>query len=357
VNAKPETIKSEEAAWRHFAAVFLRVFWGGAAIIFLIILLVDPYHVVPFSLPIERGIVSISQRHMYPQIVRSRRYDSLIIGTSTSRLLNPELLDKPFGVRFANMAMNAMTAWEQMQMVDLFIRTVGPPKVMILGLDTVWCDQEADKHRTFYGFPEWLYDDNPWNDYLYLFNTATAEITGREIGYQFGLYRARLRKDGYGVFVPPEGQYDFAKAQRLIWGSGGPRAVSDAPPPTLPPQERDALKFPALAWLDDALARLPSSSLKILTFTPVHVAAQPRPGTHAAAVEAECKARVAALARRHEAKLIDWRIASPITRTDTNYWDSSHYRVPIATRFAEEIRRAALSGLPSQDGSYRILVP
>jgi hypothetical protein len=357
MNAKPEMVISEEAAWRHFAAVFLRIFWGGAAIVFLLILLVDPYHVVPFSLPIERAIVSISQRYMYPQIVRSRRYDSLIVGSSTSRLLDPELLDKSFGVRFANMAMNAMMAWEQMQMVDLFIRTAGPPKVLIVGLDTVWCDQEADKHRTLYGFPEWMYDDNPWNDALYLFNTATAEITGREIGYQFGLYRARLRHDGYGVFVPPDERYDFAKAQRLIWGAGGPRALPDMPPPTLSPQERAALTFPALAWLDDALARLPSQSMKILAFAPVHIAAQPRPGTRAAAVEAECKARVAVLARRHQAKLIDWRIASPITRTDTNYWDSVHYRVSIATRFAEEIQRAVLLGQPSQDDSYRVLVP
>jgi hypothetical protein len=27
----------------------------------------------------------------------------------------------------------------------------------------------ADRNRiTFRGFPEWLYDDNPWNDYLHL---------------------------------------------------------------------------------------------------------------------------------------------------------------------------------------------
>jgi hypothetical protein len=357
MNAEPEMVKSEAAAWRHFAAVFLRVFWGGAAIVYLLILLVDPYHVVPFSLPIDRAIVSISQRHMYPQVVRSGRYDSLIIGTSTSRLLDPKLLDKSFGVRFANMAMNAMTAWEQMRMVDLFIQTVGPPKVLIVGLDVVWCDRKADRHRTLYGFPDWIYDDNPWNDYPYLFNTATAEIAGRQIGYQFGLYRARLRPDGYGVFVPPEAQYDFAKAQRLIWGAGGPKALPDAQPPTLSSQERAALVFPALAWLDAALAQLPSSSTKILAFTPVHVAAQAKPGTHAAAVEAECKSRVAAIARRHGAKLIDWRIASPMTRNDANYWDSSHYRVSVATRFADEIRQAARLGQSSGDGNYRLLVP
>ena len=46
---------------------------------------------------------------------------------------------------------------------------------------------------------------------------------------------------------------------------------------------------------------------------PVHVAAQAWPGTREAALEAECKARIAAIGRARGAKVIDWRIASPIT--------------------------------------------
>ena len=59
---------------------------------------------------------------MYPQIVRSKRFDSLIIGTSTSRLLDPELLDRLFHVRLANLAMDSTMAWEQKTMLDLFLR-------------------------------------------------------------------------------------------------------------------------------------------------------------------------------------------------------------------------------------------
>jgi hypothetical protein len=202
-----------------------------------------------------------------------------------------------------------------------------------------------------------MYDDDPWNDFPYLFNTATAEITGRQIGYQLGLYRERLRRDGYGVFVPPEEQYDFAKAQQKIWERHKQKFIPDAPPYVLSAQERADLSFPALSWLDAALARMSSSSMKILAFTPVHVANQGWPGTRTAAVEAECKARVVAVARRRGAKVIDWRIASPITRNDANYWDESHYRVPIARRLADEMAQAVKLGQPSRDGDYRILVP
>jgi len=354
-----QTNMDADAQWRRFVAVFLRVLVGGAAIIYLFVLLIDPYDDVAFSLALDRQIVSISQRHMYPQIVRSRRFDALIVGDSTSRLLDPELLDREFGVHFANLAMDSATAWEQKTMLDYFIRKSGPPRALIVGLDGQWCDPEADGKRriTFRGFPDWLYDDNPWNDYLYLFNSETVEIAVRLLGYQFGLHRIRVRYDGYHVFVPPESEYDLARARRNVWGRRKPEIPPDIPPPPLSAAERQALAFPALGWLDAGLARLPAGSLKILAFMPVNVAAQAWPGTYDAAVEAECKSRIVDIARARGAKLIDWRFNSPLTHDDANYWDALHYRVPIATRIAKELGEAVLQEHASPDGSYRILVP
>jgi hypothetical protein len=342
------------ADWRGFVGLFLRVLIGGIAIVYLFILLVDPYGVVPFSLPLDRRIVSVNQRFMYPQIVRSKRFDSLIIGTSTSRLFNPELLDRSFHVHFANLAVDAATPWEQQAMLDLFLRKVGPPKVLIVGLDADrWCNQGADRNLTILrGFPHWLYDDNPWNDYLYLFNYGTLEIAGRLVGYQFGLYPERIRYDGYNALVSPESQYDAERARRriLAW------TPTEAPVPPLSAEERSRLIFPALSWLDDSLARLPTDSRKILAFTPIHVAALPQPGTPTANIEAECKARVAAIGRGRGATVIDWRIASGLTRADANFWDVWHHRVPVADQIAQALADAALTGHDSEDGSYAILV-
>ena len=342
--------------WRRFVGLLLGVFAGGAALVALFILLIDPYNVVAFSLPLDRRIVSINQRHMYPQIARSGRFDSLIVGSSTSRLLDPQSLDKPFNARFANLAMNAMRAFEQVTMIDLFRRAVGTPKVLIVGLDGVWCDPNADRNRTAYGFPEWMYDDDSWNDYPHLFNAATAEIAVRLIGYKLGLYRERVRFDGYEVFTPPEQDYDLVRARLGLWGTRGPQALPDRPPPALPEQELRAAPFPAVTWLDDALAKL-SSTRVILAYMPVHISAQPWPDTRDAALEAECKARIAAVARKHRATVIDWRIPSALTRDDANYWDGLHYRLPIAARIADDIAAAALEDKPSRDGSYRLTSP
>jgi hypothetical protein len=88
---------------------------------------------------------------------------------------------------------------------------------------------------------------------------------------------------------------------------------------------------------------------------PVHVAAQRWPGTREAAVEAECKAQITAIGRAHGAKVIDWRIASPITTNDSNYWDGLHYRLPIAQRIARELIEAAVNSAESPEGDYRLL--
>jgi len=349
-----KTDESKAPDWWAFVLLFLGVLVGGAAAIYLFILLVDPYDTVPFSLPIDRRIVSISDRFMYPQIVRSKRFDSLVIGTSTSRLLDPQVLDRSFHVRFANLAMSSAMAWEQKTMLDLFVRTVGPPKVLIVGLDGVWCAQNADRDRiTFRGFPDWLYDDNPWEKYLYLFNSGTLEIAGRLVGYHLHLYRERIRYDGYEVFVPPESQYDLVRAHEAIWHNFRPPVHEQRP---LTAGELGQLSFPALDWLDAALARFPSTTMTILAFMPVNVAALPSPGTREAEIEAECKQRIVAIGRKDGAKVIDWRFPSPLTQNETNYWDPLHYRVPVATRIAEQLGAAALAGHESDDGSYRFLV-
>jgi len=341
--------------WRRFVILFLGVFVGGIVAAALFILLLDPYDMVPFSLPIERPLVSGSQRFAYPQAMRSKQFDSIIVGSSTARLIDPEQLNGPFGTRFANMAMNASSAWEQWRTFEYFRRKAGAPKVLIIGIDDAWCDPNADRDRIRHGFPEWMYDDDKWNDYANLFNSGTLEIAARLVGYHLGLYRARSRYDGFEVFTPPESDYVLERARAGIWIGQAPRPLPNVPPPPLPDEEKRRLKFPALAWMDAMLGEVPATTTKVLAFMPVHVAAQAWPGTRDAAVEAECKARIAAIGRAHGAKVIDWRIASPITTNDTNYWDGLHYRLPIAQQIGRELIEATLNGTEPADGSYRIV--
>ena len=43
----------EPTSWRQFVVQFLSTFAGGIVLVYLFILLVDPYDLVPFSLPLD----------------------------------------------------------------------------------------------------------------------------------------------------------------------------------------------------------------------------------------------------------------------------------------------------------------
>ena len=299
-------------------------------------------------------IIDLNQRFMYPQIVRSRRYDGALFGTSTIRLIDPAALGPLFNARFANLGLNAGTPWEQMRLADLFLRHVPNPKAMIFGLDRTWCASDADRELlTFRTFPRWLYDESRLGDAIELLNMKSLEIAARVALNRLGLMPERIRPDGYEVFVPPDASYDLARARTHI------RAIPEPAPPApgdaISAAERAALAMPALPWLDDLLGHVPAATTKILVFPPVHVSVQPAPGSPEEAAEAECKARVARIARRRGATVVDFRRRSPVTAEDSNYWDPLHYRVGIAARVAAALREAQATGREPPDGFYRVL--
>ncbi len=338
-----------------FIKAVIAVTVGAAGLLWLAIALLDPFGVSPLRLPIARPIMDINQRYMYPQIVRARAHDSVVIGTSTSRLLDPDALNAAFGGRFANLAMNAATAWEQTELAKLWLRQNPQPKAFIVGLDHMWCQEEGELQRiTFRGFPEWMYDENRWNDLGHIFSMQTLEISGRLLLHQFGLMPERIRADGYAVFTPPEATYDLDRARWHIWREvPGGRISPMTPPVALSQAEAEALRFPALAWLDGLLSQVPATAFRMLAVMPVHVAAQPRPGSRQAAVAAACGERIAAIARRHGVPYVDFAIPSPITSEDANYWDPLHYRLPIAQRIIDGMK-AARAGQNAPDGLYRL---
>jgi hypothetical protein len=339
---------------RSFIGMFLSVVAGLSALVLSFILLLDPYGVSPVQLPLKRAIMDINQRYMYPQVVRTRAFDSVVIGTSTSRLLDPEALNAAFGGRFANLAMNAGTAWEQTELAKLYLRHNPAPRTAIIGLDHVWCAPGAAIEKiTFRGFPEWMYDENALNDLPQVFNLQTLEITGRLALFHVGLMPERIRRDGYEVFTPPESTYDLARARFHLWKARPEGAVRPVVPPVnLSTEETRALVFPAVAWLDDLLARMPRETRRILAYMPVHIAAQPTPGSRDAAILDACKARIDEVARRHGAKVVDFAIHSPVTQEDSNYWDPLHYRLPIADRITAGLKAAVETGADDPGGLF-----
>jgi hypothetical protein len=339
--APPDADAKSAAAWRRFVALLISATFAGILLVLAFVTAFDPYGIGPLARRDRPVLMDLNQRYMYPQIVRSGRFDSAVFGTSTVRLLEPQKLSALFGGTFANLAMNSATPWEQLQIADLFLRHAPAPRTVVWGLDPLWCEPDATTERkrlTFRGFPATFYDENPWNDWPEYLNLKTIEIAWRMLMYRLRLMPERYRNDGYEVFTPPEATYDLARAQGHIWeGKRERRIVPQSPPAEPSTAERASWSFPALAWLDEMLARLPRETKVILAFPPVHVAVQPIPGSVAAAYEGACKDALAAVARRHNALALDFRKASEVTSVDSNYWDPLHYRLPIADRLADAL--------------------
>lgn len=349
--------------WRRWTRNFVATVLLLVAILFGFIAALDPFGSRVSAGQAARPLMDLNQRFMYPQLVRSGRFDAAVFGTSTMRLLDPAILSQGLGASVVNLAMNAATPWEQFQMAELFTRKTPAPKAVIWGVDQLWCDADATtpaKRLTPRPFPPWLYDDKSWNDWPELINLTTLEIAGRLFAHKFGLLPERIRGDGYEVFTPPEERYDLARARFHLfenYGGVAPDLSPIAPPVAVSAEERASWRFPALDWLDGALAALPVATQKLLVLPPIHLGGLPREGSAGWERYHACKAALGSLAAKHGATIVDYAYASPITREDANYWDPLHFRLPIARRVEADLIAVAHGAQPRAGDAVRVSKP
>lgn len=338
------------APWSGFLKTFLLTLGGLLLLAGGLVFWANPYRNLPLA-PADRPMMDINQRFLYPATARDLAFDSAVFGTSSIRLLRPDRLEAALGGTFAQLAMNSATAYEQARLAELFLRVRADagrtPRTVLLGIDSVWCGEGADFARyTQRAFPEWMYDDDPWNDLAFMLNGKTVEIAGRMVGYSLGLDEPRFEATGYANFLPPATDYDLARAREHIYGSPEPRPViPQDPPEAIPAAERAAWPFGTHALLRELIAATPAETTLVLAFVPYHAYIQGPPGSRAAAIMDECKRRVVGLAEAHpRALVLDFMMPSPITTRDENYWDPLHYGVETAAEVVDLIGRAVRQG-------------
>lgn len=336
--------------WQRYTRRLLLTALGLAAVLYTFILVLDPYQNVPFSPSFERAPISTNQRFSYPAVARDPRFDAVILGTSTARLIDPAALGAATGARFANLAMNSATAYEQQRIYDLFRRHHAQPRFVVIGLDEAWCVRDGQPPRyTFRDFPEWMYDDNRWNDLVYLFNDKALEDAVRMLELLLGEREPKYRRDGFHDFTADFPPYDAARIARRLY-RGRPREVPAAP---VPAQRRHPdWPMPLIPQLATLLRQTPPSTRVVLLFPPLHAAYI---ASHAA-IFGECKGRVTALAATHaNSAVLDYLFVSPLTRNDLNYWDPVHFTHPLALRVTADLD-AALRGEAPGTGAVRYSV-
>jgi len=308
--------------------------------VFLFVALVDPTDSLPLSPAFDRYPAATNQRFSYPSIARSGEFDSLILGTSTTRMLEPASLDKSLGVRFANLSMNSATWWEQQQIFNLFLKNHRKPKLIIWGIDTIWCTPSSPGPRlTSRTFPDWLYDDNKWNNYLHILNFKTIERAGKQLGFLLGLRAAVYGKDGYKTLNKKGTPYNLEKARRKIYGQVTPIAPAKAlKGPAIDQATRKGWSFPNLKTLEKLVSQVDGDSRIILMMVPYHRYIQGAPNSRTELRYNECKKRSFEIAARFKnVDVIDFMFRSPFTNEDRNYWDPLHFNEQGAKQIEDSL--------------------
>jgi len=318
--------------WNKFWPRTIRLTLILMLFIYTLIILVDPYDSFAISIPAKRVPIVQNQRFSFPAIAKNSSFDSLIIGTSTTRLLNPDILDSEFDAKFVNLSMNSATAYEQYKIYDLFRENHGFIKHIIFGVDRVWCDVREEPNKyTFRPFPPWLYDNNKWNNYLYMFNDKGLENSVRLIEYWIGKREPKYAINGYSNFLVDDNQYDLKKAENKLYGNSNNKKAFTirymASKNTPVTNKKANYTFPIHNLMSDILLSLDKDTIKIILFVPYHYK-----NIYANFERYEqCKTDILKLSNNFEnIYLVDFMFFSDITTKDSNYWDSLHYRIDIA---------------------------
>jgi hypothetical protein len=336
------------SAWRRFFRTAVGTAALVAGVVYAFVVLVDPFDTLPLSPTADRVPIATNARFSFPALARSPKFDSAIFGTSTSRLLRPEVLNTEFGTRFVNLAMNDATVYERSRLMSVFVGSHPAARMVLIGLDVRDCvTGETYERLTPRPFPEWMYGSNPWRGYGEMFNLFAVEAAGQQFGVLIGIKRQVYGSDGYTSFVPPDSQYDPVRVALHLRQAG----------PVVPSGERSGApatwRYPAVDQLATDLSLLADGTRKILFFVPYHQVRLGPPELPGAVVWTECKRRVARLTTQIPNLLaVDFMRPSPITKSADNYWDALHYRIAIADRIARDLRRAD-RGETSPD--YRVL--
>lgn len=323
--------------WLRFIRVFAITAGCSVACAYVFILMVDPYDSFSFSLPFEREPISTNQRFSYPALARNQAFDSVIIGTSTARLLKPERLNRLTRNNWVNLAMNSATAYEQMEMLKLFLRHHPNVKHVVIGVDDAWCQAGNDLEKfTFRPFPPWLYDENRWNDFLYIFNDKALENAVRMIEYWLGKREAKYDWSGYRDFTEDFGEYDlFLARSRIYAGDIVPKGLEhDLLIDEV--QHSPSAGFDTFNILKSVIQMINNQADTTILMMPLHGYYLSKGAENYRACKRELHTTVGSSSR---IRFLDRMRIDNRTLDDENYWDPLHFRHSIAKELEDDLAK------------------
>ena len=324
-----EVVEAAPVAWTRWLAAFFGALVLGAAAVFAIVLIVDPYDSGRVGLLGIAGVNDASPRTANASRARDPQFDSAVIGNSTGQLLKPEELSRLTGARFVQLTVPGTGPREQLAIMDFFLRRHAKVGALVIVTDAAWCSHDPAQPLQ-HPFPFWLYGESDLDFLGRLFSSRALSLTWRRVLLGLGL-RQRSAPDGYWNYEE-NGPSEF---QPVIVprddGGPAPAKVSE--------------DFPGVALLGDAIRKLPADVPVVLLAPPAYYTMIPRRGSLAAAEQQACNAALRKLvAGRPHSNFIDFRVDNAFTRDRANFMDFGHYRAIIARKMEQAIAESIKLG-------------
>ncbi len=155
-------------------------------IIYLILIGMFNYVVDPHQFYRKASYLPLFTGNPYyqnPGLARNYDYDTVILGNSYSENFFPSHVNKSMGVKALRLTCGGSSIQEQSMIANVALRTK-KVKNVIIGLAI----NNALREGKISYFPDYLYDNNPLNDYQYLLNVDVSMDSIRIIAEQLGLY-------------------------------------------------------------------------------------------------------------------------------------------------------------------------
>jgi hypothetical protein len=290
------------------------------------------------------------RRFVAQQVIRSGRFDSFLVGTSTIHSVDPDWAEAAFGGDFANLAIHGATPYETAKVVTLIAQSVPNLRRIVLGLDAEkWCSSAAPpRYHDKALFPDALYDSDRVNDLPMLLNGKMLEFALRQLVVDLKLRPAPVPADGY------RNELDESKWKPFNPGPDNIATLADGKESAIAQGQDAERNFPALQLLEQALGSLPEEAKLIAVLMPPYVSTIPSEAEERARLDL-CKQRIAVLAGRTHDDAVDFDIPSPWTASAENYWDKSHFRMVIAKALMQRVKEAVERRRDAEDGVYHFL--
>lgn len=155
---------------KKFAIGAIAIFFVCLTLIATVTYAVDPYF--HFHEPIGSLYHIENQRYQNDGITRNFSYDALIAGTSMTRGFLTSQMDELFETSAIRISFNGASYREVNEAVERALSYNSNVSLVIRGLDTnKLCSDYMNIPES--SCPEYLYDDNIWNDVNYLLNKDT----------------------------------------------------------------------------------------------------------------------------------------------------------------------------------------